>query len=56
MIVTTKTTVTFLIPEEKDKAAWFEAEHPDWNKEISTSFITFTRTHTSPKRYKERID
>lgn len=44
MIINTKTTVSFIIPEEFQKAMEFEKSNPDWNRTDCTRTIAFTRT------------
>ena len=46
MMVTTKTTVTFHIPEEYVLALRFSAQHPDWIERCDSMCVGFTKQHT----------
>ena len=48
MTVTTKTTVTFQIPEEHELARRFVAAHDmsEWRESVSSNFIGYTQQRT----------
>ena len=46
MMVTTKTTITFRIPDEYTLAQRFAAQHPDWIEHCGSGYIGYTRQET----------
>ena len=43
MIVSTKTTLSFKMPDEYKQMVQYEKENPDWKKHETTLFISFTK-------------
>ena len=44
MLITEKTAVTFILPEEKELMEKFMADNPDWYYEVTSNQVTFKRT------------
>lgn len=42
-MVTTKTTITFHLPDEYVLALKFSAQHPDWVEQCDSMYIGFTK-------------
>ena len=53
MIVTTKTTVGFKMPEEYKQALKFGEEHKDWIKSEDTMYIAYKNEKTYSVELKE---
>lgn len=53
MMVTTKTTVTFHIPNEYAVAQRFVAQHPDWIEHCGTGYVGYTKQDTYAVAVKE---
>ena len=45
-MITTKTTVSFHIPDEYVLSEKFNAQHPDWIKSCASDWIGFTKQET----------
>lgn len=43
MIVTTKTTISFKMPDEYKQMAMYGKENPDWKKKESTLFTSYIK-------------
>ena len=46
MIITTKTTVAFKVPNEYKQAMKFKEEHPDWTEVSDTNMWRYTNMQT----------
>lgn len=46
MMITTKTTISFSIPDEYILAQKFSAQHPDWSKTVMSQWVGYTRQET----------
>lgn len=46
MMITTKTTISFHIPDEYVLSEKFNAQHPDWIKSCASDWIGFTKQET----------
>ena len=46
MIITTKTAISFKVPEEYQLAYKFKAQHPDWVESATTEFICYKKSNT----------
>lgn len=53
MILTTITRVTFSVPDEREDAEQFEEQNPDWDKNVTSEFIMFSRTVWTTTRSKD---
>lgn len=54
MMVTTKTTLSFKMPEEWQLAMKFmQTNGQYWHQEYSTQFVSFSRTETTHMKIKE---
>ena len=53
MILTTITRVTFSVPDECEDAEQFEEQNPDWDKNVTSEFIMFSRTVWTTTRSKD---
>ena len=54
MMVTTKTTLSFKMPEEWQLAMKFmQTNGQYWHQDYSTQFVNFTRTETTHMKVKE---
>ena len=46
MLITTKTVISFHIPDEYKMAEKFKADNPDWVESVTTQYIGFVRQET----------
>jgi hypothetical protein len=46
MMITTKTTISFSIPDEYILAQRFAVQHPDWIEVTASTYIGYTRQDT----------
>ena len=46
MIITTKTTVAFKLPNEYEKAMKFKKEHQDWTETLDTNIWRYENVQT----------
>ena len=46
MMVTTRTTITFHIPEEYILAQRFATQHPDWVEQCESGYVGYTKQYT----------
>lgn len=53
MIITTKTVISFHIPDEYQAAERFKAQHPDWVESDTTQYVGFVRQETYAVETKE---
>ena len=56
MMVTTKTTVTFHIPDEYTMAQRFAAQHTDWIEHCGSECIGYSKQDTYAVDVKGKID
>ena len=56
MMITTKSTISFLIPDEYLLAQRFAAQHPDWSKTVTSQWVGYTRQDTYAVDVKEEGD
>ena len=54
MMVTTKTTISFYVPDEYVLSEKFKAQHPDWIEGCTSTWISFTKQDTYAVDVKER--
>lgn len=53
MLITTKTVISFRIPEEYQAAEKFKAQHPDWTESVTTQYVGYVRQVTYAVETKE---
>lgn len=53
MLITTKTVISFRIPEEYKAAEKFKADNPDWIESETTQYVGFIRQETYAVETKE---
>lgn len=53
MLITTKTVISFHIPEEYQAAEKFKADNPDWVESVTTQYIGFVKESTYAVEAKE---
>ena len=53
MIITTKTVISFRIPDEYQTAERFKAQHPDWIESVTSQFVGFVKQETYAVKTKE---
>ena len=46
MLITTKTVISFRVPDEYQAAEKFKANNPDWVESVTTQYIGFVRQET----------
>lgn len=46
MLITTKTVISFRIPEEYQAAEKFKANNPDWVETVTSQYVGFVRQET----------
>ena len=46
MLITTKTVISFRIPDEYQLLERFKAQHPDWIESDTTQYVGFVRQET----------
>lgn len=46
MVITTKTTISFKIPDEWKLAETFKEQHPDWKEHCTTMMISYSKQST----------
>ena len=46
MLITTKTVISFRIPDEYQAAERFKAQHPDWIESETTQYVGFVKEST----------
>lgn len=56
MMVTTKTTISFRIPNEYILAQKFSAQHPDWIETVTSQWVGYTQQTTYAIDVKEEGD
>ena len=53
MLITTKTVISFKIPEEYQAAERFKANNPDWVESVTSQYVGFVRQETYAVETKE---
>ena len=53
MLITTKTVISFKVPEEYQAAVKFKADNPDWVESVTTQYIGFEWQETYAVETKE---
>ena len=53
MLITTKTVISFKIPDEYQAAERFKANNPDWAESVTSQYIGFVRQETYAVETKE---
>lgn len=53
MLITTKTVISFRIPDEYQAAEKFKANNPDWVESVASQYIGFVRQETYAVEAKE---
>ena len=53
MLITTKTVISFRIPEEYQAAEKFKEQNPDWTENVTTQYIGFVKQETYAVETKE---
>ena len=53
MLITTKTVISFRIPEEYQAAERFKANNPDWTENVTSQYIGFVKESTYAVEAKE---
>lgn len=56
MIITTKTVISFRIPQEYCFAEKFKVQNPDWHESVSSQYIAFVHESTYAVETKEDSD
>ena len=46
MLITTKTVISFHIPEEYQAAERFKANNPDWTESVTSQYIGYVKQET----------
>ena len=46
MLITTKTVISFRIPEEYQAAEKFKEQNPDWTENVTTQYIGYVKQET----------
>lgn len=46
MIITTKTVISFKVPDEYQAAEQFKAKNPDWTENVTTQYIGYIKQET----------
>ena len=44
MLITTSTSIAFILPEESERASKFAADHPDWQVNSSGNVLQYTNS------------
>ena len=55
MIITQETIITFFVPEECNRAFKFEAEHPDWLKDMTSWCIMFRKKENVSAKWEDDL-
>jgi len=53
MLITTKTVISFKVPNECQAAERFKAQHPDWTEDVTSQYIGFEWQETYAVEAKE---
>ena len=53
MLITTKTVISFHIPDEYPAAENFKEQNPDWTENVTTQYIGFVKESTYAVEAKE---
>jgi len=53
MLITTKTVISFKVPDEYQAAERFKAQHPDWTENVTSQYIGFEWQETYAVEAKE---
>lgn len=53
MLITTKTVISFRIPDEYQAAEKFKANNPDWVESVTSQYVGFVRQETYAVEMKE---
>ena len=53
MLITTKTVISFRIPEEYQAAVKFKANNPDWVESVTSQYIGYIKQETYAVEAKE---
>lgn len=53
MIITTKTVISFKVPDEYQAAEKFKANNPDWVESVTTQYVGFIKQETYAVETKE---
>ena len=53
MLITTKTVISFRIPEEYQADEKFKEQNPDWTENVTTQYIGFVKQETYAVETKE---
>ena len=53
MLITTKTVISFRIPDEYKMAVKFKADNPDWVESVTSQYIGFVKQETYAVETKE---
>jgi hypothetical protein len=53
MLITTKTVISFRIPEECQMLEWFRAQHPDLIELVTSQYVGFIKQETYAVETKE---
>lgn len=56
MLITTKTVISFRVPEEYQAAERFKAQHPDWIESETSQYVSFVRQETYSVETREDSD
>ena len=46
MLITTKTVISFRIPDEYQAAERFKANNPDWTENVTTQYVGYVKQET----------
>jgi len=53
MLITTKTVISFKVPDECQAAEKFKADNPDWVESVTSQYIGFVKESTYAVEAKE---
>lgn len=53
MLITTKTVISFHIPDEYQAAERFKSDNPDWMEDVTTQYIGFVKQEAYAVETKE---
>ena len=53
MLITTKTVISFKIPDEYQAAERFKANNPDWTEDVTSQYIGYIKQETYAVEMKE---
>lgn len=53
MLITTKTVISFKVPDEYQAAERFKEQHPDWTEDVTTQYIGYAKESTYAVEAKE---